>query len=156
MLAHYTRGPIGINDLRMLRCFMSMPAPIAYCVDMTETIVAFAEPLLLAIPPTSAEQLKLLFGRVIEIWNMWVASSPPWNDSRAIDELADAFENGEVNSAEQHIHKMLAERWLMLFKGDERLVINSSVTVEDGAPVFRCEGSGATPELLEIFKGTPN
>lgn len=125
-------------------------------VDMTETIVAFAEPLLAEIPPKTKDQMARLFERVIEIWNIWVASSPPWNDSRGIDEVADALAKGELQPAEQWIHKVLAERWLAGFRDDARLVVDWSVTLEDGTAVFRCFGCTATPELMKLFNGTPN
>jgi hypothetical protein len=125
-------------------------------VDMTDTIVAFAEPLLTALEPKTKEQGLDLFGQVIEIWNMWVASAPPWNDSRGLDEVSDAIAQGELSPAELYIHRVLAERWVSKFRDDGRLVVDWSVTVENGVPVFRCAGCAATPELLVAFKGTPS
>ena len=125
-------------------------------VDMTDTIVAFAEPLLVEVPPETKEQLASFFERVIEIWNIWVASSPPWNDSRGIDEVADALARNELEPAQQYIHKILAERWLVGFRDDGRLVVDWNVTIEDGTAVFRCFGCAATPELIDLFRGKPN
>ena len=125
-------------------------------VDMTATIVAFAKPLLDEVPPKTQEHLANLFGRVIDIWNMWVASGPPWNDSRGLDELRDAVASGELSAAEQYIHRILAERWVAAFREDRRLVVEWSVTVENGGAIFRCLGCSATSELLVAFKGAPN
>ena len=130
-------------------------ATAAY-VDMTDTIVAFAEPLLAEVPPETKEQLASFFERVIEIWNIWVASSPPWNDSRGIDEVADALARNELEPAQQYIHKILAERWLVDFRDDGRLVVDWNVTEEGGVAVFRCFGCAATPELIAILEETPN
>jgi len=130
-----------------------MPSDVA---DMTDTIVSFADPLLAMVPPTNAEELERLFDRVIDIWNMWVASAPPWNDSRGLDEARAAMEKGEMSDAEIHIHRILAERWVTAFRSDGRLVINHAVTIEDGVPTFRCVGCEATTDLLDAFRGLEN
>ena len=123
---------------------------------MTDTIVSFAEPLLAEVPPKTAEEMERLFDRVIDIWNMWVASQPPWNDDRGMDELKAAIEAGELSPAEMYVHRVLAERWLALFHDDGRIVVNRAVTREGDEIVFRCVGCTATPELLETFRGTPS
>jgi hypothetical protein len=129
--------------------------PDATYVDMTPTIVAFAEPLLTEIPPADGQQLAALFERVIEVWNIWTASSS-WNDERGIDELADALARGVLSDAERYIHRVLAEHFVTRFRSDGRVVVDWCVTNEGGAPVFRCAGCSATPKLIAALKGIPN
>ena len=57
-----------------------------------------------------------------------------------------AIDAGELSPAEMYIHRVLAERFVALFREDGRLVVNHAVTIEsNGDAVFRCVGCTATP-----------